>query len=211
MEAYLDYYLKDERFADLYNNGNERIRKYLHLVFEKSYLLFVLHEDIERKMLNKAIDDAKKQLTDEDELYLIKYSQSPYLTVSKLDWFRHGNGDCYGFGQAEHNTINVLLQENLSPCKIKHIDDATFPILLSDWVRQTKELFAKCKRTTPVTTENYSNDKWSITFLFDETWYILSPSDFNTDLLTFDSHALELMERLQQMGARCTRYSGFLD
>ena len=49
MEAYLDYYLKDERFADLYNNGNERIRKYLRLVFEKSYSLFVQHEEKRRR------------------------------------------------------------------------------------------------------------------------------------------------------------------
>ena len=49
MEAYLDYYLKDERFADLYNNGNERIRKYLRFIFEKSYSLFVLHEGKKRR------------------------------------------------------------------------------------------------------------------------------------------------------------------
>ena len=104
MEKYLDYYLKDERFTDLYNNGNVRVRKYLRSVFEKSYSLFVLHEEKRRRGFYADLNQAKTALTQDDYTYLLKYSKSFKSQEAQIDALRTGIGD----GDAE-NDMDMFL------------------------------------------------------------------------------------------------------
>lgn len=203
MKAYLDYYLKDERFADLYNNGNERIRKYLHLVFEKSYSLFVLHEEKRRRGFYAALNQAKTALTQDDYTYLLKYSKSFKSREAQIDALRTGIGD----GDAENDTVDQLLQEWHIPQNVHSLQDTPLPRALQEWLEMARKDFL---------TVQPCNGSWylkyvRISFLFDDIWYIVSPSVLGINEFTFEYYADEIMLSLQSYGARFTRYEGMLD
>lgn len=204
MKKYLDYYLKDERFADLYNNGNERIRKYLHLVFEKSYSLFVLHEGKKRRRGFYAdLDQAKTALTQDDYTYLLKYSKSFKSQEAQIDALRTGIGD----GDAENDTVDQLLQEWHIPQNVHSLQDAPLPRALQEWLEMARKDFL----TVQPCDGSWHLKYVGISFLFDDIWYIVSPSVLGINEFTFEYYADEIMLSLQSYGARFTRYEGMLD
>lgn len=204
MKKYLEYYLKNERFADLYNSGNVRVRKYLRLVFEKSYSLFVLHEGKRRCGFYTALDKSKAALTQDDCAYLLKYSYGDWLSLeTKIANLQNGTGD----GDAENDTVDQLLQEWHIPQNVHSLRDKPLPRALQEWLKMARKDFL---------TVQPCNGSWylkyvRISFLFDDIWYIVSPSVLGINEFTFEYYADEIMLSLQSYGARFTRYEGMLD
>lgn len=203
MKKYLDYYLKDERFTDLYINGNVRVRKYLRLVFEKSYSLFVLHDENRRHGFYADLDQAKSALTQDDYTYLLKYSKSFKSQEAQIDALRTGIGD----GDAENDTVDQLLQEWHIPQNVHSLQDTPLPRALQEWLDMTQKDFL----TVQPCNESYYLKNVKISFFFDDTWYVVFPSDLDINEFTFEHYADEIMLSLQSYGARFTRYEGMLD
>lgn len=203
MEAYLDYYLKDGRFADLYNNGDARVRKYLRLVFEKSYSLFVLHDENRRHGFYADLDQAKSALTQDDYTYLLKYSKSFKSQEAQIDALRTGIGD----GDAENDTVDQLLQEWHIPQNVHSLKNTPLPHTLQEWLDMTRKDFL----TVQPCDGSWHLKYVGISFLFDDIWYIVSPSVLGINEFTFEYYADEIMLSLQSYGARFTRYEGMLD
>ena len=204
METYLGYYLKDECFADLYNNGNERIRKYLRLVFEKSYSLFVLHEGKRRRGFYAALDQAKTALTQDDYTYLLKYSYGDWSPLgTKIANLKNGMGN----GDAENDTVDQLLQEWHISQNVHSLQDTPLPRALQEWLDMTQKDFL----TVQPCNESYYLKNVKISFFFDDTWHVVFPSDLDINEFTFEHYADEIMLSLQSYGARFTRYEGMLD
>lgn len=56
MQDFMKYYLNNEKLSSLYEGGNERVKTYLSLIFERSYNLFVLHgKKIAKIFLSKSV------------------------------------------------------------------------------------------------------------------------------------------------------------
>ena len=204
MKKFLGYYLKDERFADLYNNGNANVRKYLRLVFEKSYSLFVLHEGKRRCSFYAALDKAKAALTQDDCAYLLKYSYGDWIPLeTKIANLKNGTGD----GDAENDTVNQLLQEWHIPQNVHSLQDIPLPHALQEWLDIAQKDFLYVQPSEGTWYLKYVR----ISFLFDDIWYIVSPSVLGINEFTFEYYADEIMLSLQSYGARFTRYEGMLD
>lgn len=203
MKKYLEYYLKNERFADLYNSGNVRVRKYLRSVFEKSYSLFVLHEEKRRRGFYADLDQAKTALTQDDYTYLLKYSKSFKSQEAQIDALRTGIGD----GDAENDTVDQLLQEWHIPQNVHSLQDAPLPRALQEWLEMARKDFL----TVQPCDGSWHLKYVGISFLFDDIWYIVSPSVLGINEFTFEYYADEIMLSLQSYGARFTRYEGMLD
>lgn len=204
MEAYLDYYLKDGRFADLYNNGDARVRKYLRLVFEKSYSLFVLHEEKRRCGFYDSLDKAKATLTEDDYTYLLKCAYGDWIPLeTKIANLQNGMGD----GDAENDTIDQLLQEWHIPQNVHSLKNTPLPHTLQEWLDMTRKDFL----TVQPCDGSWHLKYVGISFLFDDIWYIVSPSVLGINEFTFEYYADEIMLSLQSYGARFTRYEGMLD
>ena len=204
METYLDYYLKDECFADLYNNGNERIRKYLRSVFEKSYSLFVLHEEKRRRGFYADLNQAKTALTQNDYTYLLKYSYGDWIPLgTKIANLKNGMGN----GDAENDTVDQLLQEWHISQNVHSLQDTPLPRALQEWLDMTQKDFL----TVQPCNGSYYLKNVKISFFFDDTWYVVFPSDLDINEFTFEHYADEIMLSLQSYGARFTRYEGMLD
>ena len=204
MKKYLEYYLKDERFADLYNNGNARVRKYLCLVFEKSYSLFVLHEGKRRCGFYAALDKLKAALTKDDYAYLLKHAYGDWISLeTKIANLKNGMGD----GDAENDTVDQLLQEWHIPQKVHSLQDIPLPHALQEWLDMARKDFVNIQQS-----EGFWYLKCvRISFLFDDIWYIVSPSVLGINEFTFEYYADEIMLSLQSYGARFTRYEGMID
>ena len=204
METYLGYYLKDECFADLYNNGNERIRKYLRLVFEKSYSLFVLHEGKRRRGFYAALDQAKTALTQDDYTYLLKYSYGDWIPLgTKIANLKNGMGN----GDAENDTVDQLLQEWHIPQNVHSLQDIPLPHALQEWLDMAREDFVNVQPS-----EGFWYLKCvRISFLIDDTWYVVCPSHLNINEFTFEYYSDGIMLSLQSYGARFTQYEGMID
>ena len=204
MKAYLDTCLKDERFADLYHNGNTRVRKYLRLVFEKSYSLFVLHKDKRRRDFYNSLDKAKAALTEDDYAYLVKYAYGDWIPLeTKIANLKNGMGD----GDAENDTVDQLLQEWHIPQNVHSLQDIPLPRPLQEWLNIAQKDFLYVQPC---------NGSWylkyvRISFLFDDIWYIVSPSVLGINEFAFEYYADEIMLSLQSYGARFTRYDGMSD
>lgn len=204
MKKFLGYYLKDERFADLYNNGNANVRKYLRLVFEKSYSLFVLHDDKRRHGFYDSLDKAKEALTEDDYTYLLKYAYGDWIPLAtKTANLKNGMGD----GDAENDTVDQLLQEWHIPQNVHSLQDIPLPHALQEWLDIAQKDFLYVQP---------SEGTWylkcvRISFLFDDIWYIVSPSVLGINEFTFEYYADEIMLSLQSYGARFTRYEGMID
>lgn len=204
MEKYLVYYLKNQRFADLYNNGNARIRKYLHLVFEKSYSLFVLHRKKRRHRFSALLDQSKAALTQDDYSYLLKYAYGDWVPLeTKIANLKNGMGD----GDAENDTVDQLLQEWHTPQNVHSLRDTPLPRALQEWLEMARKDFL---------TVQPCNGSWylkcvRISFIFDDTWYVVCPSHLSINDFTFEYYADDIMLSLQSYGARFTRYEGMLD
>ncbi len=204
MKAYLKYYLKDDRFADLYDNGNARVRKYLRLMFEKSYSLFVLHGTKRRRGFYGSLDKAKSALMKDDYAYLVKYSTGDWLPLkTKIANLQNGMGD----GDAEYDTVDQLLQEWHIPHDIHSLQDTALPKVLQEWLDMARKDFRSVEEC---------NGFWylktvRISFLFDDTWYIVCPAHLGINEFTFEYYANEIMLSLQSYGARFTRYEGMID
>lgn len=204
MEKYLVYYLKDQHFADLYNNGNARIRKYLHLVFEKSYTLFVLHGKKRRHRFSSLLDQSKAALTQDDYAYLLKYAYGDWIPLeTKIANLKNGMGD----GDAENDTVDQLLQEWHIPQNVHSLRDTPLPRALQEWLEMARKDFL---------TVQPCDGSWylkcvRISFIFDDTWYVVCPSHLSINAFTFEYYANEIMLSLQSYGARFTRYEGMLD
>ena len=204
MKKYLEYYLKDERFADLYNNGNARVRKYLRLVFEKSYSLVVLHEGKRRCSFYAALDKAKAALTEDDYTYLVKYAYGDWIPLeTKIANLKNGTGD----GDSENDTVDQLLQEWHIPKNARSLKDTQLPRALQEWLEMARKDFLTVQPRDGSWYLKYVR----ITFLFDDIWYIVSPSVLGINEFTFEYYADEIMLSLQSYGARFTRYEGMLD
>lgn len=204
MKKFLGYYLKDERFADLYNNGNANVRKYLRLVFEKSYSLFVLHDDKRRHGFYDSLDKAKEALTEDDYTYLLKYAYGDWIPLAtKTVNLKNGMGD----GDAENDTIDQLLQEWHIPQNVHSLEDTPLPHALQEWLDMARKDFVNIQQS-----EGFWYLKCvRISFLFDDIWYIVSPSVLGINEFTFEYYADEIMLSLQSYGARFTRYDGMSD
>lgn len=204
MKKYLEYYLKDERFADLYNNGNARVRKYLCLVFEKSYSLFVLHEGKRRCGFYAALDKLKAALTKDDYAYLLKHAYGDWISLeTKIANLKNGMGD----GDAENDTIDQLLQEWHIPQNVHSLEDTPLPHALQEWLDMARKDFVNIQQS-----EGFWYLKCvRISFLFDDIWYIVSPSVLGINEFTFEHYADGIMLSLQSYGARFTRYEGMID
>lgn len=204
MKKYLEYYLKDERFADLYNNGNARVRKYLRLVFEKSYSLFVLHEGKRRCSFYAALDKAKAALTEDDYTYLVKYAYGDWIPLeTKIANLKNGTGD----GDSENDTVDQLLQEWHIPKNARSLKDTQLPRALQEWLEMARKDFLTVQPRDGSWYLKYVR----ITFLFDDIWYIVSPSVLGINEFTFEHYADGIMLSLQSYGARFTRYEGMID
>ena len=204
MEAYLDYYLKDGRLTDLYNNGNARVRKYLRLVFEKSYSLFVLHEEKRRRGFYDSLDKAKATLTEDDYTYLLKYAYGDWIPLeTKIANLQNGMGD----GDAKNDTVDQLLQEWHIPQNVHSLKNTPLPHTLQEWLDMTRKDFL----TVQPCDGSWHLKYVGISFLFDDIWYIVSPSVLGINEFTFEYYADEIMLSLQSYGARFTRYEGMLD
>ena len=204
MKAYLDTYLKDERFADLYHNGNARVRRYLRLVYEKSYSLFVLHEDKRRRDFYDALDKAKAALTEVDYTYLVKYAYGDWIPLeTKIANLKNGMGD----GDAENDTVDQLLQEWHIPQNVHSLQDIPLPHALQEWLDMAREDFVNVQPS-----EGFWYLKCvRISFLFDDTWYVVCPSHLNINEFTFEYYSDGIMLSLQSYGARFTQYEGMID
>lgn len=204
MKKFLGYYLKDERFADLYNNGNANVRKYLRLVFEKSYSLFVLHDDKRRHGFYDSLDKAKEALTEDDYTYLLKYAYGDWIPLAtKTANLKNGMGD----GDSENDTVDQLLQEWHIPKNARSLKDTQLPHALQEWLDMARKDFVNIQQS-----EGFWYLKCvRISFLFDDIWYIVSPSVLGINEFTFEHYADGIMLSLQSYGARFTRYEGMID
>ena len=204
MKTNLDYYLKDGRFADLYNSGNARVRKYLRLVFEKSHSLFVLHEGKRRRGFYDSLDKAKAALTEDDYTYLLKYAYGDWIPLeTKIANLKNGMGD----GDAENDTVDQLLQEWNIPQNVHSLLDTPLPRTLQEWLDMARKDFLTVQPRDGSWYLKYVR----ISFLFDDIWYVVCPSVLSIDEFTFEYYANEIMLSLQSYGARFTRYEGMLD
>ena len=204
MQDFMKYYRKEEKLGYLHERGNERVQAYLSLIFERSYNLFVLHGRENRKDLFAQIDNAKNKLTIEDLNYITSISSEMYSKEAKIDWLLNGKDD----GESFFNTIDAILLEWHIPKNINYICKCeTLPNALMEWLDMAREDF---KNIEPLEGEYYLKGVCT-TFLFDEDWYCLVPSDIGLNIYTYDHYAEEVGLSLQSYGARHVHYNGMID
>lgn len=204
MEKYLEYSLQNQKLADLYEHGNDRIKSYLLLIFERSYHLFVLHAKTRtRSQFWEELKRAKTALTQDDLHFLAKYGAEHYSEESFVQEILHGVGD----GDSEFDTTDVLLKEWRIPKNIHYFCRGDVPPDLQKWLSDAIEDF----RGESPFEGNWYLKYVRITFLFDTVWYCVFPSDLQINKFTFERYADEIMLSLQSYGARYTRYEGMID
>lgn len=203
MEEFMKYYLKDQRLADLYQNGNNRIKDYLRLIFERSYLLFVLHINDMRNNFWNELKRTKMALSKEDLHFLAKYGTGIYSGENVVHGILHGNGD----GDADFDTTDVILREWRLPENIHYFGKDEVPPALLEWLNTSIEEF---RNEDPIE-RNYYLKGVGVSFLFDDVWYRVFPSDLGVNDFTFEYYADGIMISLQSYGARYTRYEGMID
>lgn len=203
MEEFIKYYLKDQRLNDLYQNGNNRIKNYLWLLFERSYLLFVLHTNDMRNNFWNELNNTKRALSQEDLHFLAKYGTGIYSEENVIHGILHGNGD----GDADLDTTDVILREWRLPENIHYFGKDKVPPALQEWLNTSIEEF---RNENPIE-GNYYLKGVGISFLFDDVWYRVFPSDLGINDFTFEYYADGIMISLQSYGARYTRYEGMID
>ena len=203
MEEFIKYYLKDQRLNDLYQNGNNRIKNYLWLLFERSYLLFVLHTNDMRNNFWNELNNTKRALSQEDLHFLAKYSTGIYSEENVIHGILHGNGD----GDADFDTTDVILREWRLPEHIHYFGKDEVPPDLREWLNAS---IANFRGEDPID-GNYYLKGVGISFLFDDAWYRVFPSDLGINAFTFEYYADGIMISLQSYGARYTRYEGMID
>ena len=203
MEEFIKYYLKDQRMNDLYQNGNNHIKDYLRLIFERSYLLFVLHINDMRNNFWNELKKIKTALSKEDLHFLAKYGTCIYSEENVVHGILHGNGD----GDADFDTTDVILREWKLPENIHYFGKDEIPSALQEWLNTSIEEF---RGEDPID-GNYYLKGVGISFLFDDAWYRVFPSDLGINDFTFEYYADGIMISLQSYGARYTRYEGMID
>lgn len=204
MERYVQYYLNDKRFNDLYYGGNERVKTYLNLVFEKSYNLFVLHAEGQRAGFFDDIKNAKHALTADDLEYLITVSTDMYSKEYKINCIMNGQGE----GDGENDTTDILLLEWRIPDNITDVSNCkNLPAALKEWLEMARNDF----KDTELWEGEYYLKNVYISFLFDEQWYSLGPSDIGLNKYVFERYADNINLSLQSYGARYVRYHGMID
>lgn len=204
MQDFMKYYLNNEKLSSLYEGGNERVKTYLSLIFERSYNLFVLHGKKNRENLFKQIGDAKSKLSSEDLDYITSVGSDLYAKEAKIDWLLHGKDD----GESLFDTTDVILLEWQIPQNIKYICKCeNLPTALKEWLNMARKDF---KNVEPLEGEYYLKGVGT-TFLFDENWYCLVPSDIGLNIYTYEHYADEISLSLQSYGARYVRYTGMID
>lgn len=204
MEKYMQYYLNDSRFNGLYYGGNERVRTYLELIFEKSYNLFVLHSEGQRDEFYDDIKKAKLNLTLDDIEYLIAVSGDRYSKEYKINCLLNGKGE----GDGEYDTTDTLLLEWKIPDNITDVGKCkNLPAALKEWLEMARNDF----NNTELWEGEYYLKNVYISFLFDEQWFSLCPCDIGLNEYVFERYADDLNLSLQSYGARFVRYHGMID
>lgn len=203
MEEFIKYYLKDVRLNDLYQNGNNRVKNYLRLIFERSYLLFVNHLGDMHNGFWDELNSAKSTLSQDDLHFLAKYGAGIYAK----EYVIQGILDRIGPGDSEYDTVDVILREWRIPENVHYFAKDDIPPLLQEWLDIAKKEFLTIEQIEG----NWYLKHVGISFIFDEIWYRIFPSDLGINNFTFDNYAEEIMLSLQSYGARFTRYEGMID
>lgn len=203
MKEYVEYYLKDTRLSDLFKNGSNRVKKYLQFIFERSYLLFVLHNNNMRGRFWKDCKRAKVALTKEDLNYLTKYASEIYSREDVI------NGILYGIGERESDTdtVEVILREWRIEEDVHYFSGNDVPLILLEWLNFVRGDFRNIQQMEG----DYYLKNVCITFLFNDVWYSVFPSDLGLNDFTFEKYSDEIMLSLDSYGARNIRYSGMMD